>query len=265
VKKKLAIYIIFGIIGLFALAGGVYGYLYASTPEHIRNPKFEHYHFRTQIVVEGKSVDFSSDEFQEEYDAGSCSIELAGLPIDFHDNVDQMAHVHWDGMTGGEFLKYFGWNFIGGKDTSLGQRYDNGLMSMHTVTRYGNLLPAIPDNANFYVYTGDENDYEKKDWNDFLNQDLEDFFSKKSNLNQDEVVSAFNIFDRLIPKASAHGGVMDQHNAADGEEKSQEELTRINNLIGNVVIFVQKDEPTDEQIRERFASLVPLQDSACGG
>jgi hypothetical protein len=32
-----------------------------------------------------------------------------------------------------------------------------------------------------------------------------------------------------------------------------------------VVIFAQNDEPTDEQIRERFNNLVPLHDSTCGG
>ena len=50
-----------------------------------------------------------------------------------------------------------------------------------------------------------------------------------------------------------------------GEETEEEKLTRINNMIGNVVIFVQKDKPTDQQIKERFNDLEPLSDSTCGG
>ena len=87
---------------------GTYSYLYASTPAHIRNPQIEHYHFRTQIIVDGQPVDFSNDEYQQDYDKGSCSAEVSETPIDFHDHMDQMTHIHWDGMTGGEFLKYFG-------------------------------------------------------------------------------------------------------------------------------------------------------------
>lgn len=240
---------------------GTYGYLYASTPAHIRDPQIEHYHFRTQIIVDGQSVDFSKDEYQQDYDKGSCSAEVSETPIDFHDHMDQMTHIHWDGMTGGEFLKYFGWNFVGGDDNTLGRRYDDGMMSMHPVQRYGDLLPAIPDGSNFYIYTGEENGYEQKSWDDFLQQDLEEFFGKKSNLSQDEQSS---LLERLFfPKAYAHGGMMDGHD--EESDKTEEELQRINNLVGNVVIFVQKDEPTKEQIQEQFNNLVPLHDSTCGG
>ena len=58
----------------------------------------------------------------------------------------------------------------------------------------------------------------------------------------------------------AHGEVMDEHPSS----KSEEELTRINNVIGNVVIFAQEKEPTKEQIKARFDNLVPLHDSTCG-
>ena len=56
---------------------------------------------------------------------------------------------------------------------------------------------------------------------------------------------------------------MDGH--SEDSDKSEDELKRINNLIGNVVIFAQDTEPTSEQITERFSNLVPLHDSTCGG
>lgn len=260
-KKKVVIYGVGVLAALLIVFGGYYGYLYASTPSHIRNPQFEHYHFRTQIVVDNEPVDFSRDEFQTET-PGTCSADPGGTPVDFHDKMDQMTHIHWDGMTGGEFLKYYGWNFIGGSDDNLGRRYDDGFMPTHSVDRYGDFLPDIPENSNFYVYIGDGDGYERKDWNDFLEQDLEEFFGKKSNLSQDEQTSLLEKI--FFPKAYAHGGMMDTHEDEDSN-KSEEELKRINNLIGNVVIFVQNDEPTAEQITERFNDLVPLHDSTCGG
>ena len=259
-NKKVAIYIASFIAAVVVLAGGIYGYLYVSTPEHIRKPTYQHYHFRTQILVDGKAVDFSKDEFQKETVASTtCSAAVGGVPIDFHDKMDQLTHVHWNGMTGGEFLKYFGWNMTGGSDELLGRRYDAGAMPQ-PVKIYGKLLPTLPDKANFYVYVGDKNDYQQKNWNDFLNQDLETFFGKKSNIGHSEEVTTNTVLDWLFPKAYAHGGVMDEHPSS----KSEEELTRINNVVGNVVIFVQEKEPTNDQIKARFDNLVQLHDSTCG-
>lgn len=259
-NKKVAAYVFVTVAAVMVLVGGVYGYLYASILEHIRKPTFQHYHFRSQILVDGKAVDFSKDEFQEETGtATTCNAAVGGVPMDFHDKMDQLAHVHWNGMTGGEFLKYFGWNFIGGSDELLGRRYDAGVMPQ-SVKIYGKLLPSLPDKANFFVYVGDKNSYQQKSWNDFLNQNLETFFGKKSNIGHSDEVSSNTVLDWLFPKAYAHGEVMDEHPSI----KSEEELTRINNVIGNVVIFTQEEEPTKEQVKARFDNLVPLHDSTCG-
>ena len=259
-NRRVVSYIAAAVLAVVVLVGGAYGYLYASTPEHIRKPTYQHYHFRTQILVDGKAVDFSKDEFQKETAASTtCSAAVGGVPIDFHDKMDQLTHVHWNGMTGGEFLKYFGWNYIGGSDDLLGRRYDAGAIPQ-SVKVYGKLLPSVPDNDNFFVYIGDKNNYQQKSWNDFLKQDLETFFGKKSNIGHSEEVSSNAVWDWLFPKAFAHGEIMDEHPSS----KSEEELTRINNVVGNVVIFAQEQEPTKEQIKARFDNLVPLHDSTCG-
>lgn len=258
-NKKVIVYVVGILAAIVLLAGGWYGYLYASTPEHIRKPAYQHFHFRTQILVNGKAVDFSKDEFQKETGTSTtCSAAVGGTPIDFHDKMDQLTHVHWAGMTGGEFLKDFGWNYIGGNDEVLGRRYDAGVMP-NSVKIYGKLLPTVPDKTNFYLYVGDKNSYSQKSWNDFLNQDLEKFFGRQSNIGHNEGVT-FNPLNWLFPKAYAHGDVMDEHPS----NKSEEELTRINNVVGNVVIFAQQKEPTKEQIKARFDNLIALHDSTCG-
>lgn len=260
-NKRVGIYAVITAVAIVVLFGGWYGYLYATTPEHIRKPTFQHYHFRTQIVVDGNAVDFSKDEFQKETAVSTaCSAAVGSTPIDFHDKMDQLTHVHWSGMTGGEFLKYFGWNYIGGNDEQIGRRYDAGSIIPSSVKIYGKLLPSKPDNANYYVYVGDKDNYQKKSWDEFLNQDLETFFGKKSNIGHSDEVSSRSVLDWLFPKAYAHGGVMDEHPSS----KSEEELTRINNVVGNVVIYVQEKEPTSEQIQARFDNLVPLHESSCG-
>jgi hypothetical protein len=256
--KRRLLYGLMGVAAFVLLVGAYGGYIYASTPTHLRRPAFQHYHFRTQIIVDSQPVKFSDDKFQQAYDATNCNTDIASHPIHFHDRVDQMTHVHWDGMTGGEFLKYYGWNFIGGDDDSLGFRYDQSLVRPGKIPTLGTLLPARPQGTQFYVYTGDADAHQQKDWQTFLRQDFETFFDKQSTIGQQ--AAARGPLEQLFPKAVAHDG-----HTLGQSAKSEQDLTRINNLIGNVVIFVQKDQPADQQVTERFKALVPLGDSTCGG
>ncbi len=241
------------------------GYVYAASPEVIRNPKLEHYHFRMQILVNGKAENFAEDKYQQDYAKDQCNANLPEQPIHFHDKKDQFTHIHWEGMTGGMVMKYYGWNYIGGINKALGYKLDD-LGDIQKVNTHGNFLPAVPDDAKFYIYTGDENGYKEKSFDDWKNQDLEQFFEKTSNFPAHEQNKQTGVLDKLFPKASAHG--TEDHSNTQAQpttETEEEKLTRINNLVGNVVIFVQKDKPTDQQIKDRFNDLDPLTDSTCGG
>lgn len=249
------------LVGSFSYAG----YIYAASPAVIRNPKLEHYHFRMQILVNGKAENFSEDKYQQDYAKDQCNANLPEQPIHFHDSKDQFTHIHWEGMTGGMVMKYYGWNYIGGINKALGYKLDN-LKDIQKVNTHGNFLPVVPESDKFYIYTGDEKSYEEKSFEDWKSKDLEDFFGVTSNspahkINKGEQTSLMN---RLFPKASAHG-TADDADGDDGSESEEQKLTRINNLLGNVVIFVQKDKPTDQEIRNRFNKLEPLSDSTCGG
>lgn len=239
-------------------------YVYAASPDTIRDPKMEHYHFRMQIVVDGKAENFAEDKYQQDYAKDQCNASLPEQPIHFHDGKDQFTHIHWEGMTGGMVMKYYGWNYIGGINKALGYKLSD-LNDIQKVNTHGNFLPAVPDNAQFYIYTGDENNYQAKSFDEWKNQDLETFFDTTSNFPGHKQNAKTSFIDKVFPKVSAHGGVDDGNDGEPGEESEEQKLTRINNLIGNVVIFVQQDKPTDQQIKERFNKLEPLTDSTCGG
>jgi hypothetical protein len=235
-----------------------WGYAFLSSPAVIRNPKFEHYHFRMQVVVDGEKEDFSKKKYQVATPKDACNTDLAATPIHFHDNKDQMVHIHWDGMTGGMVLKYYGWDHAGGASNSLGYRFDE-FPSIKKVETKGELLPEVPKDAKFYVYIGDEKGYKEKSFTQFKHQNLEDFLEKKSNIPEAEETS---LLDKLFPKAYAHNGVDHTTGAQHDEAK---DLQKMNNLIGNVVVFVQKDKPSAKEVEARFADLEPLSNSTCAG
>lgn len=245
--------ILYGALALAAVVGLVltnsFALSYFGSPASIKYPKVDHYHFRTRLFVEGKAIDFGQQNFQETYEAGQCTAELADTPIHFHDNKDQMTHIHWDDMTGGLMLKYYGWNFIGGSDDALGRRYDQNFWKPSTVATRGDVLPAVSDGTNYFVYISTAEGYKQKNWHEFLSQDFEVFFEKQSNLPE------ASLWDKLFPKASAHGT----------EVHEEGDLKALNNLIGDVVIFAQKDTPNNEQIQSAFDGLIDLPESTCGG
>ncbi|HEX3082871.1 MAG TPA: hypothetical protein VHQ86_06540 [Candidatus Saccharimonadia bacterium] len=237
------------IVGLlvvaFVVAGIWVGHVYASEPQAFRQPQPTHYHFRLQILVDGKPVNFAGPKFQES-EGTVCTEALTAEPMHFHDNLDQFVHIHWAGMTGGLLLKNYGWNLIGGPDDTLGYRFDK-LPKISRVPIHSKALPSVPAGSNYYVYSStiiDPDAYKQRTWNEFVKDDFTVFFSK-------QVPAKTSWLDRIIPAAYAHG--------------DETELAALNDVLGNVVIFVQKTPPTADQIKARFEHLVPLPQSSCGG
>lgn len=230
-----------GLGALLGLVGVMVAVLYFISPASIRYPQSTHYHFRLQVISNGQPVDFSGSSFQTPLGTDSCSIALTGQPVHFHDNLDQFVHIHWAGLTGGLVLKDYGWNFLNGPDNTLGFRFDH-LPQIVSVPIHGRALPKPPADAQYYIYTGDQDSYQERKWDDFLRQDLRDFFAGKSTAI---------LRDRLVPAALAHG--------------DDEALIKLNDVVGSVVIFAQKDRPTDSQIKDRFNHLIALPDSSCAG
>jgi hypothetical protein len=229
------------ILGVLVVGLAWLAYAYLSTPRSIRQPQSTHYHFRMQIINDSHPINFAAAPYQTPFNKDNCSAAITKEPFHFHDNKDQFAHMHWDHLTGGLLLKYYGWNFVGGADDTLGYRFDQ-LPRLQRIAIHGAALPTLPHGLHYYVYTGDEAGYQERKWDDFLHQDLRDFFAQRK---------AAGLLNRFVPAASAHG--------------DDEELTRLNDVLGNVVIFAQSAKPTGRQVKARFEHLVPLPESSCGG
>ena len=321
------------IVGL----GFFYFVIKSLSPIAIAYPVSDHYHFRMQLIIDGKAEDFSKDEYQLSYAKGQCGLDLTNEPIHFHDFRDQIVHIHWagrsndpiekfftgntktGGITGGQVLKNYGLNLIGGSDDLLGYRLDRLFEfppKIQPVYRLGKIIPDIPLNNRFWIYTGDKLEdgkveYRARNWEAFLWSSTEDFFGKESlirrqkrELEQSGEATSNNPTKFLAdilgsPKVLAHGDgdghdkigtpikdIEDQAKtktnvvptsnlinpvASDttatlsNQALDKTELETINNLLGNVVIFSQAQEPTDAQVTERFNNLVALDNSTCGG
>lgn len=244
----------------------LFGYMQSVSPASIQYPRLEHAHLRMQLFVNGQSVDFGDPAFQRPTPA-ACSDALSEEPIHFHDNKNQFVHLHWKGMGGGLVLKNYGWDLIGGKEGLLGYRMDRLPIIQNRVPIYGDVLPPMPDDATLWVYSGDKGAFKQRSAQDFLFQDFETFFGVQSNV---QAAKTDPLRDLLFARSAAHEGHDHSQEAPAAttqttKTKTQEELSRINNLLGNVVVFAQKNKPTDVQVRDAFDRLEPLSDTSCGG
>ncbi|HSX02952.1 MAG TPA: hypothetical protein VLI05_06630 [Candidatus Saccharimonadia bacterium] len=236
------------VLAAVVVLAGLAAVAYAQTPEGIRHPAGTHYHFRLQLIVGGQAVNFGSAAYQTPLNHDICTAKLTNEPIHFHDNLDQFAHIHWAHITGGLFLKNYGWNLVGGLSGVLGYRFDQ-LPKVTAVPIHGHVLPAPPAGAHYYIYTGDQTSYQQRNWNDFLHQDINVFFGHPTISAAQPTSQSWWLW--LVPTASAHG--------------DETELTELNHVVGSAVIFVQPEAPTAAQIKDRFNHLIPLPTSTCGG
>ena len=266
-KSKIILFC--AIVSVFVL--GFFGVLFAITPKNYWSPKIDHAHFRLQYVFEGKNEDFGSASYQQDYLKDVCNGSLSTSPIHFHDQKNQLVHLHWQRITGGEVLKYYGLNKIGGMDELMGIKLDDLLKFKYTtIPFHGKNLPQPKSNDKFWVYSGDEKGFEKRDLNEFLNTDLETFLKTESKIRvqfEEATRENRNSLNLSSIKVNAHSEIASTTTSQDGSvpEPSLEELKEINNLLGNVVIFIQPDQPTNEQIQTKFNNLEPLTKSVCGG
>ena len=371
---------IFKILGISLISLVLFAFLtmFSLTPSNFQNPRMDHSHFRLQYIFQGQMEDFGSPRYQVDYIKDVCNGALTESPIHFHDNKGQIVHLHWQKITGGQVLKFYRLNKIGGIDNIMGWKMDDlAKLKLTQIPIHSQSLPLPKGNDKFWVYVGEKDKFEKRNFEDFVKMDLETFFGQSSIIRQnqeeeeklkkksgqnlshklEELKKLGNIFGL---KVQAHGGIdhaneteeqihlaetqrlenekkalenrnnnvksisnsvlnlsnSNQNSTNFGQNtdssinllqntstnsnsnltnsnsqnsvqnsslnslsnnsqssqsntsnssKTETELKKINNLLGNVVIFVQETEPTKEQVKLRFDNLEPLGDSVCGG
>ena len=233
------------------------------SPENISYPAKDHAHLRLQYIYHGKQEDFAAAKYQTPYAKDQCNGDLTKEPIHLHDGKDQITHLHWARITGAQILKNYGLNLIGGLDNLLGYKLDK-LPSAEAVPIHGKVLPLPSKEDVLYIYSGDKKAHQARTLEDLKTKDMESFFGKESQARKDEEQYGNKTSFLESIKILADNGT--HSDAVDGtQSKSEEELKELNNLIGNLIIFVQATEPTTDQIKAQFDKLEPLSPSTCGG
>ncbi len=250
------------LIAILILPAAVYAIVrFGFSQDNISYPAKDHGHFRLQYVFHGTLENFADTKYQTPYDKGQCDGSLTKEPMHLHDSKAQIVHLHWARVTGGEFLKNYGVNLIGGQDDKLGYQLNElNKFKVTPIPIFGKVLPQPSNNDKFWVYSGDKDTFKTRGIDEFKNQDMEKFFGVESQVRKDEEQYGDKITFLKSIKVNAENSTSEVPAI-----KTEEELKVINNLLGNVILFVQPNEPTQDQIKKQFEVLEPLSLSTCGG
>jgi hypothetical protein len=224
---------------------------------HFNSPVGTYYRIRLQVIIDSIPVNFSEGSFKSQgSNTDPCGEKLTKEPVYIETDKSQILRVHWEGITGGEILKYFGLNYIGGFDDTLGYRFDKA-PSISPIKIHGSNISKPNINNKMYIYKGNQQDFFQVEQQDFLFQDLE-FILKKSKIRQKHDSLNKNSIFGNIP---VFGENSDQLNL--NPQFTEGQLNELNNLIGNLVVFIQPGKPTTDQVAERFSKLEPLSSTVC--
>ncbi len=250
------------IIGLFVALVAI------SNPDNIAYPEYEHAHIRLSFSYNGVEENFASDKYQEGYSKDQCESGITKTPLHFHDKKNHILHLHWQAITGGQILKYYGLNKIDWFDSYIGIRASKDEeVNLSLIPIHAKALPKLTNEDKLWIYSGSNEKFELKSTDDFLQKDIETLLGIKSTIKESLDNEKKQSFKLLT--ANAHSTDDDKETKTQNQNNTitnnQEELKKINNLLGDIVIFAQPEKPSDEKVKEKFSNLEPLSESTCGG
>jgi hypothetical protein len=181
-------------------------FLMVSKP-NITYPKTIHTHFMIKLYNNGSIYKTNSLKAMSPSDQTLCSGLITSEPMHFHDNVEDMVHLHWQGITGGQFLKYLGANYIGGFDSILGIRLDKlKELKIIPIRTTDKMIKPYPDSLiKIYIKRVNSEDYENMSLHDFLKlqlSELDPVYKASSNNTKEPHISILDYFN--IESAYAH-------------------------------------------------------------
>jgi hypothetical protein len=229
-------------VGLFSFT------TFVSRP-HFNSPQFTNYHLRLQLVFNGQLSPFINQTTQEINEFKVCDLGLITKPVYQNSFNSHLFRVNWEGITGGEILKYYGLNLVGGSDDTLGYRF-NGFSRPQVIQTLKALDLKPSKQQKTFVYQNRQDGYTKIDPLDFLFKDIE-LVVKKSNIRLQREQSQPKSVLGVRAFAQSEKPVVQQ-------QEFESKLSLDYDLIGNVVVFISDEEPTEEKIIDRFNNFIPL-------
>lgn len=246
--------------------------LWRNTPAAILRPRADHYHFRWLLAVEGELVDFSTGNFQMPTGGDTCSAALATEPFHFHDGVGQWVHVHWADLTGESLLKYYGWDFGGELPGLLGMRID--LLEQFqwpvVATSAAQLPQPRPTVNNLYIYIVPFGGRaERVLTNQFRLSELADTFAGVASSQGLPTAGAEREqLPGFLKTVRAHTNTVNQTKSLPLSAARSRDLPQLPagfETPGDILMFVQPDEPSAAQIQQQLQKVVAIPDSGCSG
>lgn len=238
---------------------------------NITFPKTTHTHAMIKFYNNGSIYKTNLFNAMSPSDQTLCSGLITSEPIHFHDNVEDIIHLHWDNITGGQVLKYLGANYIGGFNNLMGIRLDrlNKYKITPIYTKDKALKPYPESLVKIYIKKVSSTNYEKVSLSDFIKLELSSLDpSYKPTAINNNILS--NPKNYLWSKARAHNDEGDLDGDGSSSNSSQSKASKPSSLssvaLPHILFYTnQVDDISEEQLQKDDASFTSTIDSQCNG
>jgi hypothetical protein len=261
-RFKKNIFYLFWIVLVVTIVGFL-GFSFAS-PMSVSFPKKETSQIRLLLSIDGNQTNFSTPQFQKPI-SQLCNQDISPYPIGAYNQSSQVLNLHWKDMTGSNILRYYGFNNKGPFKGYMGVNLTN-FPNYEAVPILGELLPAPKEDYNYFVYTGNQYSYTQRKRSEFLNKSITDLLDS-SNSSKNSIISINtnaqvskekneNIDKEIIINQTPPIPVSSEESSqpssiqTPAQPKPEEDT-----VLGTIVVFIQKNEPTQEQVMLKFTNL----------
>ena len=250
-NKRVLFYIC--IVCITVLLGVIFlSYTVISRP-HLIKPVATFFKLKMRIHYQKTPLELTQNDITDQSNS-NCNLVVTEKPFYLDKDKKNVVQVRWEGMTGGELLKYYGFNYLSGLNDLIGVQY-RGPFDIKPIRPLSISKPTASD--ILYVYTGSGKDFKLLNSQNFLYQDLENTLKKSRLRTKREKESSKLTLYTISVSGEESLGLALKPQLTDGQ------LNDINNILGSLEIFIQQDAPSNTDIINSFNSMERLSSESC--
>ena len=241
------------IVCITVLLGFIFlSYTVVSRP-HLIKPVATFFKLKTRIYYQKTPLELTQNDIADQSNS-NCGLAVTEKPFYLDKDKKNVVQVRWEGMTGGELLKYYGFNYLSGLNDLIGVQY-RGPFDIKPVRPLA--VSKLTSSDLLYIYSGSDKDFKLLNSQNFLYQDLENTIKKSRLRTKREKESSKLILDTISVSGEESSGLTLEPQLTEGQ------LNDINNIVGSLAIFIQRDTPSNTDVINSFNSMERLSSESC--
>ncbi len=215
-------------------------------------PQYEYAHIRLRVFVEGTEIDVGNNPNGTRLFQGACSAVLQKEPLATILKDPHSIRLMWKGVKLQDVFTY-----LGLRDTDFFGYVFSPSFGVKKIPLEAKSIIVAPEATPRFLFIRTGEGYIEREISDWFGKSIEDVFGRSSQIR-------LSWYTPNIASAHEEEGEI---NTSSTDPlvilQEQEEARRLNNVLGEGVLFIQHSRPENDQIQRAFDTFPLLSGSLC--